>query len=303
VGIEKRTFFRFDVNLPYYLEPVTTEGLCFHIPREELISSAEYQSLLSETHKLNSLFQDERHIQNGGVQIFTELNQKLELMVWLLDSIIEGVDIHQSSEFKQRLETNQKTSIPEAKGSSKVLPLLQAFYLRVEDYISELVDVIEHSVHGKVFMYHKVSPKPFRVEKYVRGLSSLASKGNWLAQVITLMVAKLNHYESLYLKLKQAYQTLSDSEKWPIERVNLGAGGFAIFTATSYTISQSVCALFKMDDEFVFARASCVYQSDKPNAKAKKRTAFKFEDLSSDDNAHIVRYLMAKELEFHSKTQ
>ncbi|MEA1989407.1 MAG: PilZ domain-containing protein [Pseudomonadota bacterium] len=303
MGIEKRTFFRFDVNLPYYLEPLTTEGLCFHIAREELISPAEYQSLLNETHKLNSLFQDERHIQNGGVQIFTELNQKLELMVWLLDSFIEGVDIHEGSEYRQRLEINRKTSMPEAKGSSKVLPLLQAFYLRLEDYISELVDVIEHSVHGKVFMYHKTSPKPFRIEQYISGLSALASKGNWLAQVITLMVAKLNHYESLYIKLKQAYQTLSDSEKWPIERVNLGAGGFAIYTASNYAISQQVCVLFKMDDEFVFARASCVYQSNKPNTQAKKRTAFQFDDLSSEDSAHIVRYLMAKELDFHGKTQ
>ena len=302
MGIEKRTFFRFDVNLPYYLEPLTTEGLCFHIAREELISPVEYQSLLNETHKLNSLFQDERHIQNGGVQIFTELNQKLELMVWLLDSIIDGIDVHQSGEYRQRLELNQKTSMPEAKGSSKVLPLLQAFYLRLEDYISELVDVIEHSLHGKVFMYHKISPKPFRTEQYISGLSALASKGNWLAQVITLMVAKLNHYESLYVKLKRAYQTLSDSEKWPIERVNLGAGGFAIYTSTGYALSQQVCALFNMDDTFVFAKASCVYQSDKLNAQAKKRTAFQFDEMSSEDSAHIVRYLMAKELEFHGKT-
>jgi len=149
---------------------------------------------------------------------------------------------------------------------------------------------------------HKISPKPFRTEQYISGLSALASKGNWLAQVITLMVEKLNHYEGLYLKLKRAYQTLSDSEKWPIERVNLGAGGFAIYTPKAYALSQQVCALFNMDDTFVFAKASCVYQSDKLNAQAKKRTAFQFDDISSEDSAHIVRYLMAKELEFHGKT-
>lgn len=295
---DKRVFFRFDVTVPYYLEPVNCKGLCMHVKRESLISDQEYKVILHESAALDKLFKDERHIENGGTELFSELHQKMQFMVFLLESILHGEDIRNGDEFQKWIRINQQISLPEAKGSSKVLPLLQAFYRHVDDYITELLDVIEHSVQGKVFMYHKASPKPFDCETYIEGLPALAQKGNWLALVITLLVAKLNHYESLFLHLKQAYKNLSSSESWPVEQVNLGAGGFAVYTEQLFKQGQRVCALFQMDDDFVFGQARCVYQGDDGNKGSKHRTAFEFDKIGSEDSAHIVRFLMHKELEF-----
>ncbi|BCN93749.1 hypothetical protein THMIRHAM_15340 [Thiomicrorhabdus immobilis] len=302
MGAEKRTFFRFDVSLSYYLEPMNDQGCCLQAERSELLSNQEFQAIEDEKQQLDSLFQDSKHIQNGGVQLFDELNQKLDFMVWLLELILQGSGIHSLEEFQARKALNQKITPPMAKGSSKILPLLQGFFSRVDDYIAELIDVIEHGIHGKIFLYHKPVLKPFKIESYVKGLTELAQKGNWLARVITLLVSRLNHYEKLLANLKKAYRKLSDYEAWPIEKVNLGAGGFAVYTTKSYANAEKVCALFKMDDGFVFGEASCVYQSNTLNAEQQMRTAFQFDEISPEDCAHIVRFLMAKELEFHAKT-
>ena len=52
-----------------------------------------------------------------------------------------------------------------------------------------------------------------------------------------------------------------------------------------------------MDDQFVFGQAECVYAEQTKSARALKRAAFSFTAITNEDEAHIVRYLMAKELE------
>lgn len=301
VSAEKRSFFRFDVNLPYFIERLDNKGRCFQVENHQLITAPELKLIALETQQLNNLFSDSKHIQNGGVKIFEGLNHKLDFMVWLLDLILEGVDQSKLSQLDDKKEQNYQIVLPEAKESSKVFPLLNAYFIRVDEYISELIGVIEHSVRGKIFMYHQPPLKPLKLENYIKGLPELAKKGNWLAQVITLLVSKLNHYEKIIMKLKRVYENLSDYEKWPIEKVNLGEGGFAIFTSKTYVNAEKICALFRMDDEFVFAKAHCVYQSNKSNVKESIRTAFEFDEIHSEDRAHIVRFLMAQELAFHHK--
>lgn len=301
MSAEKRTFFRFDVSLSYYLEPMNEKSRCLQVERAELLSNQEFRDIADETEQLMHLFQDKQHIENGAVKLFNDLNQKLDFMIWLLETMLQGADVKNLEEFHSRRELDLKITSPDFKGSSKILPLLKGYFLRVDDYIAELIDVIEHSIHGKVFLYSKPVLKPFRTENYIKGLTALAQKGNWLARVITLLVSKLNHYEKLLVNLKKAYRKLSDYDAWPIENVNLGAGGFAVYTSRIYANTEKVCALFKMDDGFVFGEASCVYQSDKRNASEQMRTAFQFDEISAEDSAHIVRFLMAKELEFYGK--
>jgi len=301
VSAEKRQFFRFDVSLPYFIEPLDNKGCCFQVTRNQLLTTQELKLITLETQQLNNLFEDSKHIQNGSVKIFKGLNHKLDFMVWLLDLILEGVEHSKLSQLDDKKEQNHRIVLPEVKESSKVFPLLKAFFIRVDEYIAELIDVIEHSVRGNVFMYHKPLLKPLNLENYIKGLPELAKKGNWLARVITLLVSKLNHYEKLIIKLKQAYEKLSDYEKWPIEKVNLGEGGFAIFTSKTFASADKICVLFRMDDEFVFAKARCVYQSNKSKVKEPMRTDFEFEEIHSEDSAHIVRFLMAQELAFRHK--
>jgi len=272
-----------------------------HIGREALIIDKEHQAVIQQSRDLQTLFEDEKHIKNGATKLFKSLNIKLDLMIWLLDSILSGHDVRTDPDYLQRMSQNAAFLIPESETSSKIFPLLKAFYHRVDDYISELNHVVENSIHGKVFMYHQPSPKPFNAELFIKGLKTVAGKGNWLAKVIISLVSKLNYYESLFSRLKKAYQNLSDTQSWPTENVNLGAGGFAVHLKGNFDIGAKTCALFQMDDEFVFAKSRCVHQEKESGPKSLMRTAFQFDDISAEDSAHIVRFLMAKELEFNRK--
>lgn len=300
MGQEKREFFRFDVEVPHYLENQDKGGHCLHVHQNDLITDSEYKKIQTERRKLNELFQDQRHIDNGAVALFSGLNKKLDFMVWLLEAVMTAHDVRLDSEYLQKKDLNQQIGMPELASSSKVFPLLQAYFQRVEEYIAELIEVIESSVQGKVFMYHKKMPKPFKVEHYMQGLPVAAKQGNWIANVIVLICQQLNHYEQLFGNLKQAYRELSDTESWPLNKINLAAGGFAFYSEDSFSVGQKFCCLFKLDDEFVFAKASCVYQSEAGKAHKPKRTAFQFDEINSEDSAHIVRYLMSKELELRN---
>ncbi len=105
-------------------------------------------------------------------------------------------------------------------------------------------------------------------------------------------------------KLKRAYQKISEYEKWPIERINLAAGGFSLMMEEEYQEGQALCALFLMDEQFVFAQAECIFmesnRSDSTSIGQAKRTAFKFTAIAAEDEVHIVRYLMNKELELRT---
>jgi len=282
------------VQISYFLESQDEDRHCLHVHKDDLMSSHDLEEVSRLEHALSVLMNQQKYIDNGGVALFAELQSKVDLMVWLLDEILQGGDTFANSNYHHQLEVNRSLDLPETSRSTKVFPLLEAYFNRVEDYITELSEVVDNSVHGKVFMYQNKALKPFATEHYIQGLDKAAKGGNWLAQVIILLVEKLNLYEKLFLRLKLAYKKLSNHESWPISMVNLAAGGFAVHLPQNYAKGDRVCCLFKMDQQFVFARAVCVYQGEGEKAK---RTAFQFEEISSEDEAHIVRFLRSKELE------
>lgn len=301
---EQREFFRFDVSLPVYFEPMTSSGVCLQIDKAHLVEAAEAERLIEENSQLQSLFEDEIHLQNGGVKLFNEFNQKLEFIAWLLESIVEGQNPAAHPEFHQRIYDQAQYKRPEGEGGSKIIPLLQAFYLRIDNTILECVDVVEKNISGRVFMYHKPIGTLFSSQDYIENLGLLAKQGNWLASVIEKLIFKFNYYETLLNKLKRAYQPLSEYEKWPVERINMAAGGFSLMMEKECQLGEALCALFLMDEQFVFGQAECVFVENNRSGSASigepKRTAFKFTAIAAEDEAHIVRYLMGKELELRA---
>ena len=293
---EKRVFFRFDVEVAYYLESQDENRHCLHIQKEELFDYSDQQKVEKINRLLQALLSQTKYVENGGATLFTQLNDKLEVMIWLLEQIMQGGDVFEHSDYQHKLQTNRLLHLPDTDRSSKIFPLLEGYFNRVEQYVFELVDVVEKSVKGKVFMYKKPSPNPFAHDSYINGLDRAAKEGNWLAKVIVLLVEKLNLYESILEGLKRSYEALSHHEQWPRDQVNLAAGGFSVSQEKVYRPGDKICSLFKLDDEFVFARATCVYQKQ-GGVALPKRTAFQFEEIDAEDEAHIVRYLSSKELE------
>ncbi len=301
---ERREFFRFDVSLPVYFEPLNSSDVCLQIDKADLIEPAEAENLMEANSQLEYLFEDEIHLQNGGVKLFDEFNQKLTFMAWLLESLVEGKDPEMHPKFQQRMHDQAQYKRPEGKGTSKIIPLLQALYLRIDNTILECVDIVSKNIGGRVFMYHKPLGTLFNSQDYIANLGVLANQGNWLSSVIEKLIFKFNYYETLLNKLKRAYQKISEYEKWPIERINLAAGGFSLMMEEEYQEGQALCALFLMDEQFVFAQAECVFmesnRSDSTSIGQAKRTAFKFTAIAAEDEVHIVRYLMNKELELRT---
>ncbi|NPA71667.1 MAG: PilZ domain-containing protein [Gammaproteobacteria bacterium] len=294
---EKRAYFRFDVSISVYLEPSLTQQKCFHVSKEQLIKSHEYHEIADDNALLKALFKDEVHIENGAVALFDGINQKLEFVVWLLDSIVQGEDISLTDEYRQKLLVNQILIMPSSDSNSKIMALLQGLYRRIDEILLELLPVVEGKLHGKVFMYHQASPPVFKLSNYVGNLPTLAEQGNWLAKVIVCLTDKLNHYERMFSKLKDAYQSLSDTQHWPIYSVNLAEAGFALFLKDKLAVGDEFCVMFLLEEDFIFAQAECVSVGAQPTAQGKHRTAFKFNKISPEDAAHIVRYLTRKSLE------
>lgn len=294
---DNRLFFRFDVRVGYYMEPVNEDGLCMHIDRQSLISDHDYQMIVKESESLHELLNDEQHKASGSSVVFIELHQKLQFMVFLLEAIMHGEPIQDSDALNHWVNLNNTLSAPHAKEQSPTILLLQAFYQRVDDYINELLEIVQSSEQGKVFMYHKPAPKYFKMEDYVANLSKLAKQGNWLARVISLLVVKLNHYERLLKRLKKAYAEMANSDNWPLERISLGGGGFAIHSHEEMSAGQRVCVLFQLDDDYVFAKARCVYNQPSKDDSERCRVAFEFDELSAEGQAKIIRFMTHKELE------
>lgn len=296
---EKRMFFRFDVSLPYYLEPMDSELGCFQTDERKIISPSEKASLKALNESLEQIFKDSEHIQNGSVEVFLGLSQKLDFMVWLLESLINGDDVLHSDQYQQHSHDQQRFIIPSSNKSSKILPLLQAFSNKIDLHIDDLSDVMKNRLGRNVFLYSQNEIKLFSLRHYVSGLDELAQKGNWLARTIVTLAKKLNSYETILLKLKKVHKKLSDTDCWPHEKINLGEGGFAVFSKQDIESNQKVCVLLKLEETFIFAKAFCVYQTRHTDKLSYNRTAFQFEEMSSENSAHIVRYLMAQELGSH----
>lgn len=301
MSIEQRSHFRIDVEIAFFLEPQDSSGHCIHVHKDDLLSNQQLTRLKMINSELTQLFSHQKHIENGAVELFSEIHSKLKVMTWLLDAIVEGGEVLERVEYHQMLEHNDSLKLRDNSSSSKVFPLLEAYYERVESYTAELISVAEKSIHGKLFMYQIASPQLFDSDQFIKGLPALAEKGNWLAKVISLLVEKLNIYETLLINLKQAYRELSNHQAWPICRVNLAVDGFSVFIEKTYRPGDLVCCLFKLDDEFVFCRATCVYQQEADDSKQIRRTAFKCSDISAEDEAHIVRFMTSKELESRNK--
>ena len=179
---EHRAFFRFDVSLPVYFEPMTGDKTCLQVRKNQLIEEHAAEQMVLQSTQLQHLFEDATHIENGGVQVFTEFDQKLKFMAWLLESIADGHNPKEDKEFKQRMLDQAQYKPPEGKGGSKVIPLLQALYLRIDNSISELLSVFDKSVSGKVFMFQKPVTELFRSQKYISNLVVLAQKKKLVSQ-------------------------------------------------------------------------------------------------------------------------
>ena len=297
---EQRKFFRYDVSVPVYLKPIVQELSASMTPQQRLIPeqiSQQYSQLTQALNsQLNTLFKDEKFIQNGGVELFDGLNQKLDFMIWLFDEMLQGHHPRGDDAFAAKWIQAQKMTVPKGGHESAFIAMLQAFYTRVDSITAELMAVMDKKHLTKVYLFDEASQANFSSEHYLHNLYSVAEQGNWLACVTELMIDKLNTYENALREVKEVTQELSNSQHWPIESVNLAAGGFALHSHVDIQMGDRVCALFLLDDQYVLTEAKCVGLDSSSEFDDRTKFAFQFESISAEDEALIVRFLTSKEL-------
>lgn len=293
---DHREFYRLDVNVSYFIKPLLEVRQCLQLQQTSFADPMEEGKFEQLDQKLNRLFAQQKYIDNGGVELFAVFQQKLDLLEWLLKQSLMQKDHILMGEYEQKMQQNVGAKMPELDEQSKIYPLLKAMYLRLDDYIHQMNEVFERRLQHDAFISDKHAIRKFDAAQYMNGLPGAAQKGNWIANVLVVMLKKLNLFEYHYAELKEANKFLADFLSWNKAPVNLAAGGFALQTTDAYQVGDRVCSIFVLDDHFIQAEAECVYQNEVPQQNG-KRTAFKFTNISAEHQAEVVRFLTTKELE------
>ena len=298
----KRHNFRMDVELPLFIQ--CFEGL--ESSQQDLsidsISATQRARVTRYSQHLDTLFSDEKHLENGASQLFLPLSQRLDFLAWLMDLLLQGKNPMQQADFYPRLDSDRLHSLPQGNGNSKVFPLIHAFFFRVDEIIASLLEAIELSVNGHVFLYFRPVSAPFDANRYVHNIDSLAEKGSWLAQVLQHLVFKLNVYEVAYLKLKEQYKDASYPERWPMQLVNLSGGGIAIEAETVFVPSSDCLVLMQIHQRIIRSQVKVIevlnigLEQPSQGHVSRYRISFSFEDLDSSDQAEVVQFVSEQEL-------
>jgi len=301
VQSDKRQSFRMNVELPFYIQPFNSSLMLSTGSTGKFLSNQQKKRFKQHDAELKELFLDETHLKNGAVDLFSDLNQRLDFLVWLLDLLMQGQNPRQQKTYYQRLDQDRLISLPVGNGQSSVFPLIHALYHQVDELISGLVETIENSVEGKVFLYTRASYDTFSGERYLHNLKVLAEKGNWLAKVLQNLIYKLNVYEQAYSNLKEHFQDLSYPERWSMTGVNLSSGGLGIETEHHYELDDQVCVLLQVGEQIMYAQAKVVAiqpvgSDDGRVPTPRHRVSFAFVSINPSSQALITQFVAAQEL-------
>ena len=293
---QNREFFRLDVSIPMSLEVISPEYIDQGLFSNLYLDGYSKQDQKALNVELVALFQDCYYLQNGGVKLFSELNLKLEFMIWLMENLMKGEDPRSDIQFVSRWKQYQSVTRPVGEKESSFIALLQDFYSRVEEITSELLVSFESSRGSNIYQFDQSVHQNLNCNGYLNNLKEQAEKGNWLAKVACLLVRKLNAYEDIFRVIKYHTQQLTQSDYWPVEQVSLSGNGFALSLSQKYALGETVRVFFLLDEQRIYVQAECISEHVDTVDKSLKRYAFKFKNIESEDEAKIVRYLNSQVL-------
>jgi len=292
-----RRFFRYDVEVPLYFETVDDHGYLLKVNRKKLISEKEEAHLEHLNLEIKELLSEAFSAKSDALHIFYMLNHRINYMAWLLDDLIDQVDPRLRSDYKFRLREDRKHHVPDVRNESKVGPLIEGFFLQLTDHIHELLESVENSIEGKIFLFPRKIKPNFNELDYVKNLKALSNKGIAPAKVLVLLVERLNLYETILGRLKEAYHSISDPETWSIQQVNLSAGGFSFFTNEVFENFAHMNIFMQLDEQILVCRGKIVLNKKLKNAAFLYRVAVEFVFLSNEHAQKITLFEQRHELQ------
>jgi hypothetical protein len=289
-----RRFFRYDVEIPIYIETVNAFHNELAQLRESVFPQSEVARLEAIDEELNQKLDAVFQRKPEAIHVFLSLNKRLDFIHWLLDHLVELQDPRKESDYKYRLKMDQRHQPPTSKKETKLLPLMQNFYYQIDEIVHELLSVVEKSYEGKIFTYIPTPRPTFEHTKYVHNLEELADNGTLPAQILVLLIEKYNLLVGVLNRLKERYRKISDSQLWPVRKVNLSAGGVSFISETPYERFARFHVFMQLDETLLICEGRMVVM--RPAEEGRYLVGLEFEFLPFEKQQAITRFIQYHEL-------
>lgn len=298
----QRRHFRYDVLVPVFFEKVDSQGVSLSAPRREMFKHQEEARLVFLNEQINHVFERVFSQSSEAAMIFHRLNHRMDLIFWMLNHLMDAEDPRQEHDYKFRLREDAKHLPPDVKEGSTIGVLIRSFYNRVDGYLKELNETVNESVDGKIFLFKQDLPLLFNDQDYVKNLKELAAQGVVQAKVLQSLIEKLNLLETIYTRLKLANKGISDPTTWPVEKINLSAGGFSVLTNQVYPGFSHLNVFLGLNEEIIVCRGKIVMNKPTSTTGFEFRVAVEFDFLKSEYEVFITRFVQDRELDEAMKT-
>ncbi len=289
-----RRFLRYDVEIPLYLEMVDLEGGQKHFTESDVITPAEKDSIEAMQRQLDKITENIVKMDSDTIYTFHVIAHKTKFFVWLLENLMQNIDPTKSNDFKFRVREFSKLRIPAALKGSKVGSLIEGIDHAVAHNVNELIETVDNSIEGKIFLYPRGVHAVFDADKYVKNLQALSDKGISIAQMLVLFIKILNVWETAFNRLKALNKHISDPTEWEREKINLSAGGLGLKTAKSYEKFSYLNVFMALGEQILICRGKMVLCS--PIGENLNRVAIEFDFLSMENAEKITLFLQRQEL-------
>lgn len=291
-----RRFFRYDVEIPIYLQ--TQEGFdqTLNQLRKEVVSPREENRIEAIDAEVMVLLKKVFESSPQSVNVFYTFVKRLDFIHWLLDKYLALSDPRQAPDYKYRLRADRKLLPPTATKSTKLLPLMQDFYAQIDEVIHELVQVAETSIEGRLFIFTSTHRRHFNYQAFVKNLDQVAQKGILPAQILLLLIGKYNLLVDILNRLKDKFYMISNSNNWPVLAVNLSAGGCSFKTNEVYEKFARFNVFMQLDEDLVVPQGRMVMVRSIKDQAFKYQVGVEFEFIPVETQRTITRFIQLREL-------
>lgn len=294
-----RRFFRYDVEIPIYFEKVEELDVLNPISRTQLMSQREEVHLADVNDQINGYLEKVFTVDSNMMHIFHVLNHRIDFMAWLLDCLISYQDPSAKHDYKFRIRENKRIHFPLIKDNSKVKALIEGLDACISGHLAELIESVQNNIEGKIFLFPRQKQPLFDPMLFVTNLESLSSQGVTAAKVFVLVIEKLNIWESVFLRLKESRELISDPDNWPLRQVNLSAGGFRVKTDDLFPKFTMLNVFMKLEDDILICRGKLVTSKPAKNVaegEPQNDLLVEFDFLSLENGRKITYFIQHTEL-------
>lgn len=291
-----RRFLRYDVKVPIYVELCDEQGHPQGWDEQTFWPETDRYHLEGVNVALKSALDELGKNSSQLMYMLHQFDIRLNFLAWLLAHLVENQDPRDDSSFDFRVLEDSKIEPPAlAAKANKIATLLHAMFMHIDLTIKEVIAVVRRS-HDRLFVFPLNPVEPFDHNRYVRNLEKVAEQGSAVAQVLLLLENKLNVLLKVLGRLKSFYRMRGAVDEWPVEVVNLSAGGVGLWRSASLPMFQPVNVFLNLDDGVFSAHGKVVFCRQLGKSDKSWRIGIDFEWLPVEEQRRITLFVQWHEL-------